>query len=280
MTQKFFINLLCMIATTFISAQNSYIIDASIGTQSTAAFNKNESIGSISSSSTFKNNTTLNNTIEYSNTSFNSKTAWNSSIAQLNNLHKISYSVAFKQPLSTRLAVAATINPVAGFETNFKTSQILLLGGLAFDYIFTPKTKLTLGVQRNTYFGKTQIVPTIAFQQQLSNSIALDLGFPSTRFSYTNNPRTIFSFSTQIKGSRYTIDPQAQSNTTLSNATLQLSTLSSLLECERTIDTNWFVTFKGGYQNNIIFKIADNNTITNHNNTEGLIGTFGIKYKL
>lgn len=267
-----------MITTTFISAQNSVIIDATIGTQSTGDFNKNEKNINITSSHALTTTTAINNAVEYTNTSFNIKTVWNNAIEQLNNLQKVSYTLGVKQSLSSQWSIQANINPVAAFKSNFKTSEIILLGGLGLEHSFSPKTQLTVGLQRNTYFGKKQILPTVTLHHQISNSINVDLGFPSTQFSYSNNPHTTFRLSTQIQGSYYTITPQLQDSN--SNSTLQLSTISSLVEFERNIDSDWFLTFKGGYQNNSTFKLTESNTVTNHNNTEGLIAAFGIKYKL
>jgi hypothetical protein len=282
MTKNTFTNLLFMIATTLISAQQTFDIDANTSTQSTSIFKKNENGIKISTRVNINSKTTLINSAEFMNTSINYNMTNYNYTEQLHYFNWIAYNVGIEHEISSKTNLHFNFNPVAGFQEDFGATDIILLGGLEIEHHFNPKNFLKIGIQRNTIFGKTQTLPTITFHHQVNQKLSIDAGFPSTSFSYSNNSRNIFKYSTSFNGSSYNIDQLPFTSKTPNISKVELSNLNTQLEYERNVDSNWYLNFKGGYDFNKKFIAIDqnNNDHKDLNNSQGYNLTFGIKYKL
>ncbi|WP_366186594.1 DUF6268 family outer membrane beta-barrel protein [Flavobacterium ovatum] len=282
MTKNTFTNLLFMIATSFISAQQTYDIDANTNTQSTSIFNKNENKIKVSAKTLINPKTALINSVELLNISIDYKMTNYNYAEQLNSFNRIAYNIGIEHEFSSKTKLNFNFNPAAGFQKDFGASDIILLGGLEIEYHFNPKNFLKLGIQRNTIFGKTQILPTITFHHQVNQKLSIDAGFPSTSFSYSNNARNQFIYTTSFSGSSYNIDQSPFSNKLTTLSKVEFSNLNTQLEYERNVDSNWYLNLKGGYDFNKKFIAIDqkNNLLNDLNNSKGYILSFGIKYKL
>ena len=282
MTKNTFTKFLFMISTTFISAQTTYDIEVNTGTQSTSIFNKSENGIKALVKTAINSKTSLINSTEFLNTSIDYKLINYSYTEQLGQFNRIAYNLQLEYKFSPKTTLNFNFNPVAGFQENFAASDIILLGGLELKHSFGSKNYLNLGIQRNTLFGKTQILPTITFHHQLNQNLSVDAGFPSTSLSYSNNSRNLFKFTTSYSGSSYNIDLAPLSNKTPSFSKVEFSNLNTQLEYERNVDSNWYLNFKGGYDLNKKFIAIDKKgtVLTDLNNSKGYILTFGIKYKL
>ncbi|MCW2117844.1 DUF6268 family outer membrane beta-barrel protein [Flavobacterium sp. 7A] len=269
-----------MLVTSYISAQNSYIIGVSLNTQSTTNFDKNENTINITTANQTSSTITIKNTLEYQNTTLNYKKNNFTRLNQLNNLKRVAYNFELEYQLYSKVKLVANVNPFIGFKTDLKFSNIDLLGGIAVEYLFNPNQHLILGIERNTFFGEIKIVPTVTFHHQVNQKLYYDVGFPSTKVSYSNNTRNQFRLITSLKGNSYILYEPRLFDTVISKSEVQFSTLSSLVEFERNIDSNWFLSFQGGYENNKKFEVIGTTTSQNFNNTQGYKLSLGIKYKL
>ncbi|MCG9791484.1 DUF6268 family outer membrane beta-barrel protein [Flavobacterium algicola] len=282
MAKKTFINLLFMLATSYISSQNSYIVDANVNTQSTSDFNNNESSIKIAINSNINKKTAITNNLAYEYDTFVYKQAEVNHFSEMNSLNRIAYNFEVEHAINAKTKFILNANPVAGFQSNLNISDVIILGGIAVNHTFNVKNNLTIGLQRNTYFGSTEITPTVSFHHQVNSSLSYDLGFPATKLNYSNNTRNLFRFTSFITGSSYSFDKATYINDLNSDSRIEFSTLSSAIEFERNVDSNWYLKLQAGYDVNTKFEALDKNknTLSEFNNSQGYKLSLGIKYKL
>lgn len=261
-----------------LSAQTNYSVDFAVNTQPTENIKINEVSFGANYSKTFDskfkiaNELVLNSKkINYFNyESLNSFTAFT----------EVRNKVTFSYLKTDKTHFNLEIEPFVASENNLKWNDIDLLGGLNMDFNWNPKTKIRLGISRNTVFGKPMILPVFAYDYHYSNDLNFRIGFPETNIKYSNNSRNTFFIKNVFNGSVYNLDDASKSSF-LNSSKASFSQQTTSLEYERNMDGNWFVNFKMGYDFNRKYLLQDSNynTTFNFNIKDGCNLGLTIKYK-
>lgn len=281
MIQKKFTILLFMFSLFNLSAQNKVVVDLNTNTLSTDDYTQNETEVNGTFYKKINKKNAISNTVGYKNKSINYSSTSLEFPKILNQFNKIENNLEFSHLLSSKTKLIIAVKPVATFEKNLDFQDIALLGGIGIGYLFNEKTSLNLGITRETYFGAIAILPTISFYHKLNEKLAIDLGFPNTTVSFSNNIRNEFKLTNNFNGSYYNLDNPVLINNTMLATTARFSNMTSSIEYDRNVDSNWFLNFKTGYEFNKKFTLEDanNNTTFSDNNNKAYIFTIGIKYK-
>lgn len=281
MIQKKFTILLFMFSLFNLSAQNKVVVDLNTNTLSTNDYTQNETEINGTFYKNLNEKSALTNTVGYKNKSINYSLTSHELPVSLNQFNKIENILEFSHLLNSKTKLIIAAKPIATFEKNIDFKDIALLGGMGIEYQFNKKTSLNIGVTRETYFGSIALLPTISFYHKLNEKLAIDLGFPNTTISFTNNIRNEFKLTNNFNGSYYNLDKPVLINNTMLATTARFSNMTSSIEYDRNVDTNWFLNFKAGYEFNKKFTLEDanNNTTFSDDNNKAYIFTIGIKYK-
>lgn len=223
----------------------------------------------------------LNSKFGYTNSSISYSDTEYGNDDYLDKFNSLSYILEYKYAFSDKNSLAITANPVANFETKIHASDISLLGGLEFTNKLAENAQIAIGVQRNTIFGKPEILPTFHFKYSFKNKMELDLGFPSTKISYSNNERNTFSITNDFNGYFYNTNQK----TTVQNSEIQRISWSQMttgFEYKRKFNENFILEFKGGYDFNKKLHLNDNdgNIRYDFDINDGYTFKLGIKYQL
>jgi hypothetical protein len=249
-----------------LSAQNNYSVDFAIHTQPTESIKINEVHFGIDYSKTFHSKYGIANELKFNskNISYPNNNLSNSvtTYSEVKNRFVFSY---FK---SDRMHFNFELEPYIASENNLKLSDIDWLGELNMDFILSSNKKLTVGVSRNNFFGKTMVLPVFSYYYEYNKEVNLSIGFPESKLSYSNNSRNVFSIKNAFNGSLYNLENTSKS-LALNSTKSSFSQLTTSLEYERNMDTNWYVNFKVGYDFNREYLLLDNNYKTTYD--------FGIK---
>jgi len=261
-----------------LSAQNNYAVDFTVNTQPTENIKIDEVRFGVDYNKTFQSKYRIENglkfnskTLNYFNSNFsNSLTTYN----ELRDKLKFSY---FK---SDKMHVNVEMEPYIASENNLKISDIDFLGQLDIDFILSPNKRLTVGVSRNIFFGKTMVLPVFSYYYEYNKEINLGIGFPESKLSYSNNIRNVFSIKNAFNGSVYNLE-NASKSLALNSTKSSFSQLTTSLEYERNMDRNWYVNFKVGYDFNREYLLLDNNynTTFDFDIKDGYNFGLTIKYK-
>lgn len=261
-----------------LSAQNNYAVDFTVNTQPTENIKMNEVRFGVDYNKTFQSKYRIENglkfnskNLNYFNSNFsNSLTTYN----ELRNKLKFSY---FK---SDKMHVNVEMEPYIASENNLKISDIDFLGQLDIDFILSPNKRLTVGVSRNNFFGKTMVLPVFSYYYEYNKVINIGIGFPESKLSYSNNVRNVFSIKNAFNGSVYNLENSSKL-LALNSTKSSFSQLTTSLEYERNMDRNWYVNFKVGYDFNREYLLLDNNynTTFDFDIKDGYNFGLTIKYK-
>jgi hypothetical protein len=194
------------------------------------------------------------------------------------------------QQLKTELTFSYTKNPtyqyqlkIAPFIANEKElnfSSLYVLGSASIAFKLAQKQLLTLGLANTAILGKPALLPLFSYEYKFNDKLNVAVGFPDTKISYSNNVRNIFALKNEFNGSFYSLSDatKAQSAT---NKKSSFSQITSSVEYERNLETNWFVNFKAGYDFNRKYLLLDQqyNTTFDFNIEDGYHLGITIKYK-
>jgi hypothetical protein len=270
-----------MISILNASAQNGYSLELNIKTAPTAKITKNETNMAISFFKNIDSNNKITNTLEYKRISINynpesyfvknSTESFNSLENHFELLHQINNTINLNFEIKT----------IAGFESSLGFSDITFLGGISIDYKLNEENKFNLGVKRMTLFVKPEILPTFSFYHKFSPSLSIKLGFPNSSVSFSNNERNLFRLTNSFNGNFYNLDNQKIIDANNNASRISFSQMTSVLEYERNIDSNWYMNIRGGYDFNKKYIITDKSgeTKSDLENKNGYIFNIGIKYK-
>lgn len=223
----------------------------------------------------------LSNTLAYKNLDIDYRKeyiSWNNSMAQFNSIQnalKLSYFI------SARTTLSVQAEPAANFQNTLGTKDISLFGSLEMNYTINTNNRLSIGVGRANTFGKEQFLPLFSYYHQFKPGTSINIGFPESKISYALNPSSLFRIANNFNGSFYNLDEHPLINNS-SAERASFSQMSTSLEYQRSIDKNWLVTFKGGYDFNRRYEILNNNSdaIYGFSMSNGTNFSIAIKYKL
>lgn len=253
-----------------LSAQNNLSVELGLNTKPTENIKVNEVYLGVDYSKTFGTKLKFENELNYNSTSIN---YFNTDFNNLPiTVSEISNKLIFSYLKSDKLHFNLEVEPYVASVNNLKISDVDVLGALNVDLILSANKTLTLGASRNNIFGKTMILPTLAYYYEYSKKLNFVVGFPETKISYSNNERNVFAIKNEFNGSLYQWNNSSQAS---------FSQLTTAFEFERNMDKNWFVNFKAGYDFNKKYLLLDshNNTKTDFNIKDGYNFGITIKYK-
>lgn len=239
-------------------------------------FNKTSAVVAYSKSLNTKNQ--FKNTFEYSNLKVNYEVGRFLAYYNLESFNQFKNKMEFLQQISSTTKLNYTVTPTVNYQQNLDFSDFTILGSLELVQQINSKTNITIGAARTTVFGSPKFMPIFALNYKISTESDLLLGFPDSKLSYSNNIRNKFSINNSFNGNFYNLDQKINID---NSAKASLSQMTSTLEYERNIDTNWFVNFKAGYDFNKKYELLDseNHQIHDFNINNGYILGVGIKYK-
>jgi len=278
---KTFTNLLFMIPIFSLSAQNRYSLDLDVKTEPTEEITINETGIGFTISWNMDQKIKVTNTLKYKNVGVNYQLENYTLQNNLNQFNSFSDTFGFSRQLTKKTKLNFEIEPIANFESNLNLSDVTLLGGLEISHTINASNRISIGVKRMTIFGKPQIDPTFSFYHQINEKASIEIGFPNAAISYSNNIRNKFSLINSFAGSYYNLDQSMVLGDLNTITKLSFSQITTALEYERNVDTNWFVNLKGGYGFNRSYNLTDNNgnTKIDFNIDNGYLFNIGIKYK-
>lgn len=261
-----------------LSAQNNYSVDFGISTQPTENIKINEVSFGVDYNKVFHSKYKLE-----SNLKFNSKDISYSNNGLFNSLitfKELGNQFIFSYLKSDKMNVNFKLEPYAASENNLKLTDMDWLGELNLDFVLSPNKKLTIGASRNNFLGKTRVLPVFTYSYEYSKELNLSIGFPESKWSYSNNSRNVFSLKSAFNGSVYNLENSSNS-LALNSTKASFSQLTTSLEYERNMDSNWYVNFKMGYDFNRKYLLLDNNydTTLDFDIKDGCQFGLTIKYK-
>lgn len=238
-----------------LSAQNNYSVDFAVNTQPTENIKINEMSFGVDYSKTFGSKYRIANELKFNskNISFPNNDLSNSVTA----FNAVSNKFGFSYFKSDKMHLHFELEPYIASENNLKVSDVDLLGKLDMDFILSPNKKLTIGASRNNFFGKTMVLPVFSYYYEYNKKVNLSIGFPESKLSYSNNSRNVFSLKNAFNGSIYNLE-NASELLALNSTKSSFSQLTTSLEYERNMDSNWYVNFKVGYDFNRKYLLLDN----------------------
>ncbi len=261
-----------------LNAQNNFSAEFAIKTQPTENIKINETSFGVDYDKTFHtkyriaNELTFNSkSISYPNTNLSNS---------VTNFNAVSNKFGFSYFKSDKMHVNFKLEPYVASENNLKISDVDLLGELNLDFILSSNKKLTIGASRNNFLGKTMVLPVFSFYYEYNKKLNLSIGFPESKLDYSNNSRNVFSLKNAFNGSIYNLGNTSQS-LVLNSTKSSFSQLTTSLEYERNMDSNWYVNFKMGYDFNRKYLLLDNhyNTTFDFDIKDGCQFGLTIKYK-
>ncbi|MFV5684142.1 DUF6268 family outer membrane beta-barrel protein [Flavobacterium sp. GB2R13] len=263
------------------SAQSGYSLELNVKTQPTEKITVNETGIGLTFFRNIDSKNKITNTIKYKNIGINYSLENYDLQNSLNQFTSFGNDFELSHQLTGETKLNLEINPIVNFENNFGISDVSILGGLEVNHSFNPTNSINIGIKRMSIFGKPEILPTFSFHHQINQNSFVNVGFPNSTFSYSNSTRNSFSVTNSFDGNFHNLDrPRVLDD--LNTATkVSFSQMTSALEYERNMDSNWFVSLKGGYEFNKKYNLTNNSGDSkfDFNISNGYIFNIGIKYK-
>ncbi|MDD2821054.1 MAG: DUF6268 family outer membrane beta-barrel protein [Flavobacterium sp.] len=278
---KTFIILLFMISIYSVSAQKGYSVDLDIKTEPGEKITLNETAIGLTVFGSVNEKTKIKNTFKYRNLAIRYGIENYDLQNQLSQFKGFENSLEVSHQLTEKTKLNFEIKPTANFQDNFNVDDVTLFGGLEISHSLNSDNKISVGVKRTNLFGQAEILPTFSFYHRINTNAYLEVGFPNSVISYSNSIRNKFSVTNNFNGNYYNLD-QPRVLTDMNTGTkVSFSQMTSALEYERNMDTNWFVSLKGGYNFNKNYTLKNNNEVStfDFNINNGYLFNIGIKYK-
>lgn len=274
-------NLLFMIPILNASAQSGYSLELNIKTQPTEKITINETGIGVTFFKNIDTKNKITNTFKYKNIGVDYSLENYDLQNSLNQFTGFENDFEFSHQLTPNTKLNLEINPIVYFESNLGISDVSILGGLEMDHSFNKSNTISIGVKRMTFFGKPEILPTFSFYHQINQNAFVKIGFPNSTISYSNSAQNNFSLTNSFNGNFYNLDKPRVFDDLNTGTNVRFSQMTSALEYERNMDSNWFVSLKGGYEFNKKYNLTNNSgdSKLDFNSTNGYIFNIGIKYK-
>jgi hypothetical protein len=278
---KIFTILLLLFSILKVSGQNSYSLDLNTKTAPTEKTTRNETEGGFTVSKKINSKNTFTNTIRYTKIGVNYELEKYAFQDNLTDFSSIANDLTIKHHINEKTSFTLDIKPTINFEKSMGFSDLQLLGGLQINYKFNESNSLSAGVQRSMLFGKTNLLPTFSYTQQINQNTVVVIGFPTSLVSYSNTTRNTFSLKNDFQGAIYNLDSKDLDDNYNKATKMTNSQMATTFEYVRSIDTYWSINFIGGYGFNNKFYLTDNagNLAYDFNNNNGYIFNIGIKFK-
>ncbi|KRD08081.1 hypothetical protein ASE21_15390 [Flavobacterium sp. Root901] len=276
---RFIICLVFLVSFLNVKAQENFSVNVNLKTEPTDNINFTETNIGMLFNKKINSKSQITNTLEYSNLNLNYDLDKYVSFQNIERLQKIQDKLEFSQEITNSTRLNFEVIPTFNFQQNVSFSDFTLLGSFEIFQRLNSKTSLSVGAARTTIFGNAKFLPTASINYKLNDKTDLKIGFPDSRFSYSNNIRNKFIINNSFNGSFYNLNIQNYEDKNASKAVLSQMTTS--FEYERNVDKNWFLNFKAGYDFDKKYKLTDdkNNTVHDFNISSGYILGIGIKYK-
>jgi len=278
---KIFTILLLLFSILKVSGQNSYSLDLNTKTAPTEKITRNETEVGFTVSKKINSKNTFTNTIRYTKIGVNYELEKYAFQDNFTDFSSIANDLTIKHHINEKTSFTLDIKPTINFEKSMGFSDLQLLGGLQINYKFNESNSLSAGVQRSMLFGKTNLLPTFSYTQQINQNTVVVIGFPTSLVSYSNTTRNTFSLKNDFQGAIYNLDSKDLDDNYNKATKMTNSQMATTFEYVRSIDTYWSINFKGGYGFNNKFYLTDNagNLTYDFNNNNGYIFNIGIKFK-
>ncbi len=279
MKLNYFTIFLFMISILKITAQSGYSLELNVKTIPTKELTKNETGIGFSFYKNVDSKNKITNSVSYKSIGYNLNNYY--SADNSNSYNNVENNLELTHQMNSKIDLDFKFKTVAAFENNLSFSNVRLLGGAGIKYSLNENNTIHLGAERMTVFGKAEVLPSIAFYSKLNANNTIEIGFPNSSIHYSNNERNVFSLTNTFDGEYYKLNQAKTISTNLSASTMRFSQMTTALEYERNIDSNWFMSFKGGYDFNKKYALTDDRGTTkfNFNANDGYLFNIGIKYK-
>jgi len=277
---KIFTILLFLISILKVTAQSSYSLELNIKTEPTEKITKNETEVGFSIFKNIGSKNKITNTFKYKNTGIIYDLENYNLQDNLNDFSSFENNFEFTHTINQKTNLNIEIKPTVNFEKNIGVSDIDVFGGLEISHTFNSSNYASVGVKRTALFGKVEILPVFSLTHIINKNAFVQVGFPDSQISYSNNNRNSFLIKNSFQGAIYNLDSAENSN--YINATkMTYSQMATTFEYERNIDSYWSLNFKGGYGFNNKYYLTDSKGDLKYdfNNSNGYIFNIGIKFK-
>ncbi|WP_111709882.1 DUF6268 family outer membrane beta-barrel protein [Lutibacter citreus] len=205
---------------------------------------------------------TLINSLEYSNykVDYNSNEKLNSDLLGIECFNSIGYSLKFNKEILNGWSYSIGVSPTitSNLESSISLDDFIINGEAVFSKKYT-KSKLNLGVIRNSSFGFITPIPLITFEGEINENLKYSVGFPITEFSYKVNNTNMFSMYVKPKGFYANIGNEAYVNVDGEVKKAKFQSFISGLKFSHCIDNNWKIEVDAGYQLKSDYELLDEN---------------------
>lgn len=262
-----------------MKAQEHFGVSINIKTEPTKKINFNETDIAVFYQKKIGTQNTITNTVEYSNLKVNYEFNPYNFNADQDKFNQIQNKFEYSYEMSEKTKWQISIIPTANFQGNLDFSHLTVLGNLEINQKLSSRLNVILGAGRTSIFGAPRFTPIIAFDYKMNEKTNFRIGFPDSKFSYSNNERNKFSLTNSFNGNFYHLDVSADKDSNAEKAVL--SQMTSAFEYERNVTKNWFLNFKAGYDFNKKYNLLNNNDhkVYDYNTGNGYVLGVGIKYK-
>lgn len=261
-----------------MKAQETFSADFNLKTESTDQIDFTEINMALQYNKKTDNKDQLTNTFEYTNLNVNYELGRFTTYKNLDRFNQLKNKTDFLHKFSNTTKVNFSLTPVFSFQQNPDISDFSILGSLEIIQQIDSNISLAFGAARATVFGYPGFIPVASLNFKINNKSNLLIGFPDSKFSYSNNIRNKFNLSNSFNGNFYNLDQAIATNTA---TRASLAQMTSAIEYERNVEKNWFIHFRAGYDFNKKYKLldSDNHKIYDFNSGNGYTVGVGIKYK-
>lgn len=279
MKVRFLMCSLFLISFLGMKAQEHFGVSMNIKTEPTKKINFNETDIAVFYQKKIGTQNTITNTLEYSNLKVNYEFNPYNFNADQDKLNQIQNKFEYSYEMSEKTKWQISIIPTANFQGNLDFSDLTVLGNLEINQKISSRLNVIMGAGRTSIFGAPKFTPIIAFDYKMNEKTNFRIGFPDSKFSYSNNERNKFSLTNSFNGNFYHLDVSADKDSNAEKAVL--SQMTSAFEYERNVTKNWFLNFKAGYDFNKKYNLLNNNDhkVYDYNTGNGYVLGVGIKYK-
>lgn len=277
------VNLLGVLFVAFSSravAQNSFSVYTNLYTQPTKEIKANNTLLGLGYTHKFGSKYKLVADVEYTNkgVTYLEPGYSGSFLAEFN---KLESNLAFSYSYNDKYAYHIKIQPFIANEQQLNLRSFYMLSELTVAIKLKENKILTIGAGNSTVFGQSKLTPVVSYKYSYSDKLNFLIGFPESAISYSNNARNIFALKNSFNGSFYALHAASKSIFDTSEKA-SFSQVTTSFEYERSMDTNWFVGFKAGYDLDRKYRLldSDGNTVFDFGIKDGINLNIKIKYKL
>lgn len=279
MKVRFLVCSLFLISFLGLKAQENFSAAVNFKTEPTEKINFSETDLAIFYQKKLGTKSKIANTLEYSNLKVNYELNPYDFYADEDKFNQVQNKFEYSSEIAEKTKWKLSVIPTANFQSKLDFSDVTVLGSLEISQQIGSKLIVIAGVGRTSIFGAPKIMPIVALDYKLNESVDFRIGFPDSKISYSNNNRNKFSLTNSFNGNFYHLDKTSSTGNNAEKAVL--SQMTSALEYERNVASNWFLNFKAGYDFNKKYNLLDSNDhkVYDYNTGNGYVLGIGIKYK-